>query len=449
MKRNILLTMLAAGLLLTHTACEDNKDEYLSDFSTILYFRDSGEIAVTTYITGNNEPYTLTVDKAGSDLGATASVDVNIMSDAALQAYNTERGYNYRAYPASCYTFAGETLQFGSADLYKQVNIEMNPAEMANYYDAASSEVYVIPLELNNGTDSINSDKRYVFLRATPQYPEISFNPYGYNSTVISDDGTATATLSYNVTIPIANEWGIQCDVEVDPALLDAYNLANGTSYALMDEANYTLNGSIAFDEGATTAPLSITVNKENLAYGDYVIPLKITNASNSYFLTDGESSQLLAGVSFTLPEIALTAAMLSSNHVEPSEGSLANLLDGDISTYFHSTWSQATTDEHYVQVALSSPISVLSFSYTTRDANGNANPAEMYVSVSADGQEWTEVARFTTAEDNLPTGAAASWTSPRIDCGGISAMYVRFTNVTTVTNNPYFVWSEFSLRGR
>lgn len=108
MKKNILLTALAVGLLIVPTACEDNKDEFLSDFSTILYFRNSGEIALPTYITGENANYTLIVNKSGSDLGATSSVDVNIMSKASLQAYNTRHGYNYQAYPASCYHF--ETL---------------------------------------------------------------------------------------------------------------------------------------------------------------------------------------------------------------------------------------------------------------------------------------------------------------------------------------------------
>ena len=88
MKKNILFAILATGCLLTHTACEDGKDEYLSDFSTILYFRNSGELPLTVYKTGENTDYQLIVNKSGSTLGATASIDVGIMSDASLAAYN-------------------------------------------------------------------------------------------------------------------------------------------------------------------------------------------------------------------------------------------------------------------------------------------------------------------------------------------------------------------------
>lgn len=51
-EKNILFAILATSCLLTHTACEDGKDEYLSDFSTILYFRNSGELPLTVYKTG-------------------------------------------------------------------------------------------------------------------------------------------------------------------------------------------------------------------------------------------------------------------------------------------------------------------------------------------------------------------------------------------------------------
>jgi len=64
---------------------------------------------------------------------------------------------------------------------------------------------------------------------------------------------------------------------------------------------------------------------------------------------------------------------MLSSNAIEPSEGSLANLLDGDIGTYFHSAWSVSIADKHYVQVKLPVSTKTFRFTYTNRSNNGNA----------------------------------------------------------------------------
>lgn len=49
MKNSIIITLFCFIMSLTYIGCEDGKDEYLSDFSTILYFRNSGEIGVTIY----------------------------------------------------------------------------------------------------------------------------------------------------------------------------------------------------------------------------------------------------------------------------------------------------------------------------------------------------------------------------------------------------------------
>lgn len=445
MKKNILFAILATGCLLTHTACEDGKDDFLSDFSTIVYFRNSGEQPLTAYVTGDNIDYKLIVNKAGSELNRTSSVKIAVMSEAALQAYNTLNGNDYKAYPSSCYTFENGDISFSSSDLYHTRKVSINPSELENY--VTSDATYVIPFELTQGTDSINSEKKYVFIKAVPEHPIISFEQSGYFSNWIGDDGTPTATLSNNLLIPLPNKWGLTCKVEVAPEALDEYNAANGTNWVMMDSDSYEFTPTASFEENGTTAPFNITVNKESLQYGEYIIPLKITEASNDNFWTSPQSSVALVGISFNLPQIQLTSSMLSSNWPEPSEGSLANLLDGNVDTYFHSAWSIATTGEHYVQVALTEPIQRFLFSYTTRSSNGNANPAELYVSVSSDGQSWTEVERFT--QDFLPTGAAESWTSPRIETENKDIKYIRITNVKSMTNNPFFVWSEFALFGR
>lgn len=447
MKRNILFAILATGCLLTHTACEDGKDEFLSDFSTILYFRNSGEQPLTTYVTGDNVDYNLIVNKAGSSLRSTSSVKIEVMSEAALQAYNTTYGYNYKAYPASCYTLEDGNIEFSSTDLYQTRKVSINPSELENYINTDAT--YVIPFELTQGTDSINSEKKYVFVKAVPEHPTISFEQSGYFSNRFLDDGTPTATLTNNLSIPLANKWGLTCNVEVAPEALDAYNAENGTSLSMLNPDDYEFNPTVTFEENGTTAPFDITIKKTNLVYGDYVIPLKITNASNEDFWTDPQSSVTLVGVSFNPPQIQLNADMLSSNWPEPSEGSLANLLDGNINTYFHSAWSISTTGEHYVQIALTEPIQRFLFTYTTRSSNGNANPAELYVSVSPDGESWTEVGRYVQGEDRLPTGAAETWTSPIIESDSQDVKYIRITNVKSATNNPFFVWSEFALFGR
>lgn len=55
--KKILMISLLFSLTVGFVACDDNKDEYLSDYSTIVYFRNSGEIPLTLYKTGEDTEY--------------------------------------------------------------------------------------------------------------------------------------------------------------------------------------------------------------------------------------------------------------------------------------------------------------------------------------------------------------------------------------------------------
>ena len=77
--KKILMISLLFSLTVGFVACDDNKDEYLSDYSTIVYFRNSGEIPLTLYKTGEDTEYQLTVNKSGSDLASVTDVEVAVL----------------------------------------------------------------------------------------------------------------------------------------------------------------------------------------------------------------------------------------------------------------------------------------------------------------------------------------------------------------------------------
>ena len=117
MKKKILITSLLAGMLFTNTACEDNKEEFLSDFSTILYFKQSGETPLTLYKTGETTNYKLTVNKAGSELNSTTEVAISVLDKAALDIYNLENRTEYELLPNDCYQIDQTAMSFAATDL--------------------------------------------------------------------------------------------------------------------------------------------------------------------------------------------------------------------------------------------------------------------------------------------------------------------------------------------
>ncbi|MBQ8270426.1 MAG: leucine-rich repeat protein [Bacteroidaceae bacterium] len=57
--------------------------------------------------------------------------------------------------------------------------------------------------------------------------------------------------------------------------------------------------------------------------------------------------------------KIAYTASCVTTNSLESSEGSLANLCDGSYSNFYHSTWKNGTTPNDYVYVDVKFPQTV------------------------------------------------------------------------------------------
>ncbi len=455
MKKNILLTIITTGLLLTHTACDDGKDEYLSDFSTILYFRNSGELPVTVYKIGENTEYDLIVNKAGTDLGATASAVVTTMSDATLEAYNTSAGYNYKALPSTCYTYENWEIVFSSADFYKVVTVSMDPELLEQ--NIGTDATYVIPFEITNGSDSINVEKQYAFIVPTVETPSVGFSSTGFTmlDDITGDSGTITVTQT--ITMPMNNQWDFECTVVVDEDLLDQYNLENNRSYRLLSSDAYSMEIS-SFVAGTNTATVSITIDISQLDWGIQALPLRLTGASNENFIVDSNSATCIIGLNYTvarseLTQIPLSLDMLSSNATVDYDGTgLAGLFDGRGSgLHWHSDYSGTIIDAvygHYIDFQLPSAMNHFAYNFWTRYENSNGAPVNTVIYASNDGDSWWimgEVTNsFTAGDEEYDSGVFSS---------ADSFTYIRFSvtesNAGNVCTGSYWNCGEMQIFGK
>ena len=140
------------------------------------------------------------------------------------------------------------------------------------------------------------------------------------------------------------------------------------------------------------------------------------------------------------------TVEQFSSNAVEPKEGALANLLDNNYSTFFHSTWSQAVNEKHYLQVEVSEPVESFIFYFKKRHSNNNNRPTDVTILGSADGETFTEV---TNINSGFPTTEAVIDYTSEVITSSTAYKYFRF--VVNGTNNDqknngyhFFTFSEF-----
>ncbi|MDO5105661.1 discoidin domain-containing protein [Capnocytophaga sp.] len=106
--------------------------------------------------------------------------------------------------------------------------------------------------------------------------------------------------------------------------------------------------------------------------------------APATYQLTEGDDAV----------KVNLSVDMLETNAQEPSEGHIANLIDGNNYTYFHTKWSGSPINaQHYFQINLTESLQGFKFNISTRhNGNGSGDVKRMKVEASNDGETWVEV---------------------------------------------------------
>lgn len=217
----------------------------------------------------------------------------------------------------------------------------------------------------------------------------------------------------------------------------------SGNTYYMQDQSTtYVADGQNAgqnFVGWGSTIPTSTTGNN---AY--QFLEVEFIDGSKL------ESQAKAASLHYELQQaygLVTSASQFSSNAVEPTEGSLANLLDNDYTTFFHSTWSAAVEDTHYLQAEVSQPAKSFFFYFKKRSQNDANRPTNITILGSNDGTEFTEI---TTIKSGLPTDAAVKDYTSSVINAATAYKHIRF--VVNATNNgakeangnQFFTFSEF-----
>ena len=94
---------------------------------------------------------------------------------------------------------------------------------------------------------------------------------------------------------------------------------------------------------------------------------------------------------------------VVTAGSLEPSEGSLEALLDGDADSFYHSNWSGArpSADDFWITVELPEVTEVSGLRYLPRQSSANGRILSYVISYSLDGNEWTEVAAGDWADNS------------------------------------------------
>lgn len=156
-----------------------------------------------------------------------------------------------------------------------------------------------------------------------------------------------------------------------------------GTGYN--DETDVDKNGNKAYRYKWNSETLSFPTPVKKLRFK--VLETNTKKARNGHqFFSIGEFRVLDASGK----EVSLNAENFVTNAQESTEGSLENICDKKTSTFFHSTWSANTYEDHFIQIELPEEMSELKLSFDSR--NGNNVPTLVVLSGVTTASEQAEL---------------------------------------------------------
>ena len=432
MKKSFMIASIVAlgGLSMLQTACDNYDDLIPQEYNCILSLQQYGEQEIVMYRTGEPTVYEITTLKTGNVPTSTASATVVPMTEVQFAEYKVNTGKDYKYLPQDCYSINDGDLAYGTDDKWKKSVVSIDFDKASTLVEQNKGE-YVIPILLSSENDSCLSTRRELILKlADVVVPKVSM----VNS-VSNEVKVAGGIIAIPLQLQIENQWDFRAKVALDKATTTLQNInlvAGSESSANEVWVNFTKGGN---------AEVQISISGMTDVAG--TVGLKIVELDGAEF--DFDTTPIAVNVK--IEKYKLTPEMLFSNAVEPSEGSLANLLDENTNTFFHSAWSVAVQGTHYVMVVLPEPIQEFAFSYTNRNTNANAALYGLKLYAGNDESNLSQVGHFTWQDANpLP------WTIP----GGVfesntirlnePCKIFRFDNDGSM-GGAFFVWSEFSMR--
>jgi|GEM_PF-563920 len=191
-------------------------------------------------------------------------------------------------------------------------------------------------------------------------------------------------------------------DITGEDAVVSGIVTSNGGSKILAMGICWTAGDAEPTVEDNFTAAGEFTPDGILEADWDYSITLKGLSIKTAYkaraYASNEAGTAYGETISFTSKAgkiyHPLTVDMIETYTQEGSEGPKESLVDGSLSTYWHSAWSSGVEPlPHHIQITFTEAKNIGGFEFATRDgyARGN-NPAQFDVQTSTNGTDFTTV---------------------------------------------------------
>lgn len=435
--------------MLSGQSCSESYDIYPDEYAGVVMIKDAGENPLNVYSTDDKVPCSFTVMKGGHGQNA-ATATLRAMTAEEFAEYQAESGKPYAMLSSDCYSFSadGQTsstdLTFSAGENYKQVNVYVNAKALGEFMETFDGSLYspVVPVMLESSDATVNTESFESFILPVYSEPTLLITAAGAADNSYSLGPLAGRTFSATVQLPIENQWDITFELAVDPSVVASYNSMYGASYTSIDPSAVTGNMTFTMPSGTNSMDVSMNIDPSKLADCNTVVPLRIVSTN-----VDGINPDKLNGWIVGTTRIPLTVDMLSTNALEPSEGSLANLLDNDLSTFFHSAWSVSVDGAHYLQVNLPDSYSHIQIQYANRVSASTNTPAWFNFYTGTSDSNLVLFKQYAWDIDGLNGNSGAYNLLAPLDFTSPQSVF-RIENTRSWNGNAFFVLTELAMWG-
>lgn len=409
MKKTTYLSLLA-GCLITLGACEGSKydleNQIPEKFHKILYLRISGKQDLTLYNTDEDNTYSFSLIKAGSDPTLSAKADITVMTQEEVdEQYSDLEGINYQVISPSAYSLDKSLLEFSAEDSYKLVNLSLKPREVMAAIASNPNAIWVLPLYVSSENDSINATKNQLFLQLKEVItPTIGFKDSYVNVKAYTYGLVSKISEKVPFKLDTNNKWDIECEFVVDNEYITQYNNTNGTIFQILPENSYSFASSMPLPNGTTETTLLVEVEGSQLQPGDYMLPIRIKNVSQ--FEISSTNAIYPIAIRIMGEQLDRTEWTAEANteelvgEVQNNSGPVECLLDGNLQTFWHSQWQNGSHAlPHEVIIDVQKECTFTQFALVQREGSNYVKAGNFQV--SSDKAHWETVGDFSMKQES------------------------------------------------
>jgi hypothetical protein len=402
-----------AGCQVLLGACSDS-DYWLDklvpeEYHKILYVNNSGKQELTLFNTDDDNKYTFSVIKSGSEPNQTARADIHVLTQAELDdKYSTPEGINYKRIGEDCYVLQTNSLEFSVTDRYKIIDIFLKPQRVKAAIESEPSVVWTLPLRVISETDSINAERdEMILLLKDVIMPAIGFADTSVELKSYTYGQVTGISEKIAIRLDTDNKWDLEWELEVDNSYVATWNAANNTLFNTLPQGSYSIPETMQLTPGTTTTQFAADISADRLQPGDYMLPIRIKNVSLfEISATNGVYPLAIRILGHKLDRTGWTA---EANTQEPNGEGSGNgvagcMLDDNLSTYWHSQWNggnHALPHELIIDAKETYTFTQIALTQRQHDSYRDTRAGKFYV--SSDKASWTEAGSFTMEQVNEP----------------------------------------------